>query len=155
MITTAIILLFVGLLSVMIEFFLPGAIFGSIGAILIISALVVFLQNSDSIIGSFVFVAATIGGLILTIKFALWRIRHSSGSLYLRGDQKGYVASHWDHSLVGRSGVVLSDLKPGGHVTIDGIKLSALSKSGYITKGEEVEVVGGEGDSLIVVPKRG
>ncbi len=150
MILTAFLLLVIGLLSIFIEFFLPGAVFGAIGALLVFSAIVVFLQNSDSIIASTVFVVSSFVAVALLIKFALWRIRHSSGSLYLKGDQKGYFASSWDHSLIGRTGIVLSDLKPGGHILIDGIKCSALSKSGYITKGEEVIVIDGEGDSLIV-----
>lgn len=146
----AILLLVIGLLAVLIEFFLPGAIFGAIGVLFIITALVVFFQSSDSVLASMLFLIATLAGIIATIKFALWRIRASSGSLYLKGDQKGYVASEWDHTLIGKRGVVLSDLKPGGHILIEGVKHPALSKSGYITKGEEIIVIDGEGDSLIV-----
>jgi membrane-bound ClpP family serine protease len=147
---TAILLLIIGLLAVLIEFFLPGAIFGAIGALFIISAVVVFIQSSDSAVESVLFLIGTIIALIATIKFALWRIKASTGSLYLKSDQKGYVASEWDRSLVGKRGVVLSDLKPGGHILIEGVKHAAVSKSGYITKGEEVIVLDGEGDSLIV-----
>lgn len=147
---TAILLLMIGLLSILVEFFLPGAIFGAIGALLIITAIVVFFQSSDSLLASILFLTLTVAGLIITIKFALWRIRKSPGSLYLKGDQKGFVASEWDRALIGKQGVVLSDLKPGGHILIEGVKRSALSKSGYITKGEAIVVIDGEGDSLIV-----
>ncbi len=41
-------------------------------------------------------------------------------------------------------------MKPGGQVVIEEKKHSAISLSGYITKGNKVKVVGGEGESLTV-----
>ena len=148
--TAAFILLLIGLICVYVEFFLPGAIFGSIGALFLFSSVIVFAENSPSLIWVLLFIVAACLLIAGAIKAALVSIKKRPSSLYSNKDQEGYVASTWDLSLVGKTGIVLSDLKPGGHITIEGKKQAALSKSGYIAKGESVIVVGGEGDSLIV-----
>lgn len=150
--TTALILLGIGLLAILLEFFLPGGILGTVGALFVVGSIIVFAMNSDSLILTFGYIIATVVSFGLLVKFALWRIRHGAPgkSIYSDDDQEGFVASTWDRTLVGKDGVVSSDLKPGGHITIDGRQHSAISQSGYIPLGEGVTVIGGEGETLIV-----
>lgn len=65
-------------------------------------------------------------------------------------EQTGYQASEYDTSAIGKKGVVLADLKPGGYILVEGKQHPAISISGYIPKGEEVEIVGGQEQSLMV-----
>ncbi len=149
---TALVLLGIGLLAILLEFFLPGGILGTIGALFVLSSVVTFAMNSDSMLLTVGYIVVTGVSLGLLIKFALWRIQHGTpgSTVYSDKDQEGYVASTWDRSLVSKVGVVSTDLKPGGHVNIDGKSYSAISQSGYITKGAQIVVIGGEGETLNV-----
>ncbi|MEM1283100.1 MAG: NfeD family protein [Chlamydiota bacterium] len=150
--TTAFILLGIGFLAILCEFFLPGGIMGTVGALFILGSIVIFASNSDSLILTFGYIVITLVAFGLLVKFALWRIKHGKPgkTIYSDDDQEGFVASKWDRSLVGKDGFVSTDLKPGGHITIEGKQYSAISQSGYIPYGEGVTVIGGEGETLIV-----
>jgi len=149
---TTLILLGIGLLSILLEFFLPGGILGTIGTLFVMASVIAFGSASDSFIQTVIYIIAVGVSLGLLIKFALWRIKNAKpgSSVYSDKSQEGYVASSWDKTLVGKDGVVFSDLKPGGHITIDGKNYSAISQSGYITKGEAIVVLSGEGETLNV-----
>lgn len=146
------ILLAAGLLLIFFEFFLPGGILGSIGAVVVIASIVVFALQFDSLM---LIVLYTLGSIVLVgllFRFALWRIRHGEPgkTIYSDDAQEGYFASSYDKSAIGKTGVVDTDLRPGGHIIVDGIRHSAISLSGYIPKGEKIKVTGGQGESLTV-----
>lgn len=149
---TPFILLILGLLFIFIEFYIPGAIMGIAGGVLIATSVFLFAAQIDTAWAVILYVIAIVIALSYLVKFALWRIRTAKPgmSIYSDDDQQGYVASCFDHSAVGKKGVVLSDLKPGGYILIDGVQHQALSESGYITKGSPVIVVAGQEESLIV-----
>jgi len=144
-----------GLLLILIEFYLPGAVMGIAGGILIIVSIILFASQSGSALWVTLYVIAVAVSLGVLIKFALWRIRTArpNRSIYSNKHQEGFVASGFDKSTIGKSGVVLSDLKPGGYILIEGKQHQAISLTGYITKGTEVIVIGGEAESLIVKQK--
>jgi membrane-bound ClpP family serine protease len=148
----SLILLLLGLLLIFLEFYLPGAVLGLIGGGMVFASIILFAMEMQTpwIIAVYVVVV----GLLLAalIRFALWRIRTArpDRSIYSDADQEGYVASHYDLSAIGKRGIVLTDLKPGGHILIEGKKMQAISQGGYITKGSEVIVVAGTEESLIV-----
>jgi len=149
---TSILLLLIGLILILCEFYLPGAILGISGGILVFASLITFAMQNGSplaIAGYVIFVGVIVAGLI---KFAIWRIPRAkpNRSIYSDDAQVGFQASSFDTSLIGKTGVVITDLKPGGHITIEGKRVQAISQGGYIVKGEEVSVIGGQEDSLIV-----
>lgn len=148
------IFLVVGLVLIFLEFFLPGAVIGSIGGLFILFSIILFASTANSGVAVFAYVTAILLFLFFLVKFAIWRIRQtkSKGTIYSDDAQVGYVASVFDQSAIGKRGIVLSDLKPGGYILIEGKKEQALSVSGYLIKGSEVEVVGGQEESLIVKP---
>jgi len=149
---TPFIFLILGLLLVFIEFYLPGAIMGIGGGILILTSIVLFAMQTASPIWVVVYVIGTIIVLAYMIKFILRRIKTAKPgrSIYLNSDQAGYQASQYDASVIGKTGVVVTDLKPGGHILVDGKRLQAISQSGYLPKGTEVLILSGQEESLIV-----
>lgn len=153
---TAITLLLLGLLFIYLEFFLPGAILGTIGGIFLVISIVLFADASQSIPFSFLYAIFAFALVGLLIRYTLRKIPRTKSkySIYLKGDQEGYVASKYDRSAIGKAGTVLSDLKPGGYIVIEGKKHQAISQSGYIPHGEQVLVIGGEEESLIVKTKK-
>jgi membrane-bound serine protease (ClpP class) len=146
------IVLILGLVLIFFEFFLPGWILGILGGMAVLASIVLFGIEYPSPLLIFLYVTGIFVSLFYVIKYALWQIQHSSPrrSIYLQGDQEGYVASTFDRDAIGKTGIVDTDLKPGGHVMIEGKRHLAISQSGYISKGEQVIVVGGEGESLTV-----
>jgi membrane-bound serine protease (ClpP class) len=149
---SSIALLIIGLLLVLLEFYLPGAIMGIAGGILIIISIILHWLDNPSALSMFLFVVGAIVGVIAVVRFAIWQIPRTANrsTFYLNKDQHGYKASSFDAHAIGKKGVALSDLKPGGYILIDGKKQQALSVSGYVNKGSEVEVISGKEESLIV-----
>ncbi len=150
--TNPYILLAVGLILVFIEFYVPGAVMGTIGVILIAASLIFFTLENDYPLAVALYIIGIGIGLGFLIKFALWRIKHTrpSMSIYSDASQDGYQASSFDKTLIGKKGVVLSDLKPGGYIIVEDKQHQAISQSGYISKGSEVLVIDGQEESLIV-----
>lgn len=148
------ILLLIGLLLIFLEFYIPGAIMGIIGGIMVLTSLILFAYASDSPIYVALYTILTLAALVGLVRFALWRIpRARQGfSIYSGKDQEGYIASTYDRSAIGKRGVVLSDLKPGGYILIDNQQHQAISNAGYLVKGTEVIVISGQEESLIVQP---
>jgi membrane-bound ClpP family serine protease len=146
------ILLALGLILILIEFYVPGAIMGTLGGILILSSIILFASESSSPIAIALFIIGTAISVGLLIRFALWRIVHAKPgySIYSDNDQEGYQASSYDPTVIGKTGIVLSDLKPGGYIVVEGKQHQAISISGYISKGTEVIAVSGQEESLIV-----
>ena len=145
-------MLVVGLLLVYMEFFLPGGIMGTCGAVLLISGIVFFALHAGNALHIFFFALASFLGTAAVIQLALKRLKSSDqeSSVYLSADQEGFRAPVFDQNMIGKVGSVLTDLKPSGHVLIEGSRLQAVSKMAYIEKGSSVVVVGGKGAYLIV-----
>jgi membrane-bound serine protease (ClpP class) len=145
-------LLIIGLVLVLLEFYLPGMVLGIGGGILILFSIIIFGANSQSPLEIFLFILLTGLGLFGVVKFALWQIPRTrkKQSIYLDKDQEGYVASVFDQNAIGKEGIALSVLKPGGFILIEGKKYPAISVSGYIDKGDQVTVISGQGESLLV-----
>ena len=148
----AYLLLIFGLILVYLEFYLPGAILGILGSALLFASIMIFIVEHDSWISILFFIIALFSLIAILIKFALWQIRNAkpNSSIYQSSSQEGYKASHFDENAIGRKAIVLSDLKPGGFILIDGKQLQAISETGYIVKGSEVIVISGQETSLIV-----
>ncbi|CAF24462.1 NfeD family protein [Candidatus Protochlamydia amoebophila] len=146
------IFLLCGLALIFIEFYIPGAIMGVLGSIFLIASIIVFTSQINSIWATIFYIFFTFSCVVLLIRFTLWRIVHTRQeySIYLKKDQKGFQASEYDRNAIGKLGMVLTDLKPGGYILIDGEQHQAISLTGYISKGEEVVVVSGQEESLIV-----
>jgi len=150
---TTFILLILGFLFVLLEFFIPGAIMGIIGGILLLVSIVTFAQLTLSFALTLIYVL-TVGLLLYgMVSYTLRKIpkAKTSFSIYLHRDQQGYQASTFDVKAINKKGIVISDLKPGGYILVDGKKQQAISQSGYIPEGKEVIVIGGEAESLIVI----
>lgn len=142
----------VGLLLIFLEFYLPGAIMAVMGVILLVASVVIFATQHSSGLYFLLFLIANCVAVYLVIQLAIWKIKNSSTKfgIYSDSSQVGYVASRYDATAIGKIGIVKTDLKPGGHIFVDGVSHQAISESGYLSKGAEVMVIGGQEESLIV-----
>ncbi len=109
------ILWFLGLLLILLEFYIPGAIMGIAGGVMVFMSVLIFASESQSPLAITLFLTAVITSIILLIRFALWRIPRSKPgySIYSDKDQTGYVASEYDKSAIGKEGNCLFRSKAG------------------------------------------
>lgn len=149
---TPFLLVLLGLFLILFEFYLPGAVLGVLGGISILTGIVLFASQSSSLIAIVLFVLGSAVAVGLLIRFAIWRIVNAKPqySIYLSKDQEGYQASSYDKTAIGKTALVIADLKPGGFILVEGQSHPAISLSGYIVKGEHVTIVGGQEQSLMV-----
>lgn len=151
---TAYVLAALGFLMIFLEFFLPGGILGSTGAIFLIASIVIFALYTKSGIALFLFILGIAALAAFMIWFTLQRIKMGKiKGIFLNSVQEGYLASEWEKELVGKDGIALSDLKPSGHILVNEKRYQAVSKTGYLEKGTKIIVIGGEGAHLIVKEK--
>jgi membrane-bound ClpP family serine protease len=145
-------LLTIGCFLIFCEFYLAGLVVGTLGGVLVFASIILFAIQYESTIALMAYII--IVGIILfyLCKFALWKVRatKSKSSLYSENNQEGFIAATFDKSTIGKVGVVIADLKPGGYILIEGKKHAAISLSGYLPNGSVVRVIGGEGESLTV-----
>lgn len=169
------ILLFIGgLILLAIEIFaIPGfGVAGVSGIVLIVSGLTLSMVDNigfdpgsfkaDGVISSF-FIVVIAAFLALVSSFYLSRILFTHrtmlfGELALNATQQvseGWVAATPEYrSVVGKFGLAATVLRPAGKVWIDDEPYDAVALTGFIDKGEEIEVVGYE-TSQIIVKKKG
>ena len=146
------VLLAIGFLLLFLEFFLPGGVIGISAILFILGSLVAFVLEGHSPLLSllyFVFVTASIAFFIRWILYAIKKTGPKN-TIMLDSNQEGFVASHFDKSLIGKEGIALTDLKPAGKILVEGKEVQALSELGYISRSLKIQVVGGKGNHLVV-----
>jgi membrane-bound serine protease (ClpP class) len=138
----------IGLLLIYLEFFLPGAILGVLGGVFVVFSVFLFSFLLHPTVWSLLsYITFVLFSVFVLIRFSLKKIKHKYVS---DKHQEGFVASLHQKELYGEKAIVVSDLKPSGHIQINDENYQAVSKLGYIKKGSEVQVIGGEGARLIV-----
>lgn len=150
------VMLFSGLLLIYLEFFLPGGIMGVSGSVLLILGIIFYAMGSSSPIQIIIFASVAILGALLVIIIALRFIKTTSGSsgIYHNKDQEGFHSPSYPSEAIGKEGITRSDLKPAGHILIEGQSHQAISKTGYLKKGKKIVVIEGKGAYLIVKPSK-
>lgn len=143
---------FLGLILIYFEFFIPGGILAFVGAAALLFSIVAFGLVKGSFLAAFLYTIGLIVVVALVCRFALYRIRKSGkkNTFFLEEDQEGYTAASFDPKLIGEIAIVLSDLKPAGRIEVNGEAYQAVSESGYIEKGRQVKILNGKGSYYIV-----
>lgn len=149
------ILALIGILLIFLEFFLPGAVLAVLGTLALLVSLGIFFVQYPAFWG-IIYLGVLLVAVFAACKFALWRVQRSSkkGHFCHSVDQEGYVACLFDQSLIGKEGIVSTELKPAGHIIVDGQLCQAISESGFISKGITVQIIGGKGSHLIVTERK-
>lgn len=142
MLATIVILCIVGLLLVFAEIFVPGAILGILGGLLLIGAIVASYYEYGFGIGSLLLVAISILsltslalGLRVFPRTPLGRQLQLQTSLDSPGETPDF------HALVGREGVALTNLRPSGTARIGNQRVDVVSHGALIEKGTPIRVV--------------
>jgi membrane-bound serine protease (ClpP class) len=164
-----ILIFIVGVILLIIEIFaIPGfGVTGITGVVLIVAGLTLALVNnigfdfrpvdlSRFVISFFLVIISVFASIILSYYITKSVFGHNRifGSLALETVEsaaEGYSTSDKDYrSMVGKTGIAHSILRPGGKVSIEGTVFDAIAESGYIDKGEEIQVVSYQTTQLVV-----
>jgi membrane-bound serine protease (ClpP class) len=136
------------------EFFLPGGILALCALLLALAGTSLFFWATPALWLCAVYLSVLIAAALAICLLALRMIRKSKDSFCLHEDQEGFVASSFEEDLTGKKGVVTTELKPAGHVRIEGVIYQALSQGDFIVKAAVVEVVATKGSHLVVKLKK-
>lgn len=139
--TLSIVLSFVGLLMIGLEFFLPGGILGAVGAVLLCVA--IFFM-AFSVPGSYfiLYIAIIIFLLAFVVWFSIRRIRSSgkNNTILLSKDMEGYVPAEVNKALIGQEGITVTPLSKSGFVMVSKERIPVVSDD-YVPKGQKVKIL--------------
>lgn len=144
-------LILLGLVLIVVEFFVPGIVMGVLGGALFLSGVGWFALVSPSIWLTVLTVVGSLSLLAVLIRIAVLRLRKATAiGLCLDTDQADHRGAFYSEELIGCSGRVVTDLKPCGYVIVAGNRQQAISSEGYLERDCPVVVTGGKGAYLIV-----
>lgn len=162
-----IIALFIGLILIAAEVFvIPGfGIAGITGIIVTVCSLILIMVNNHFFDFEFVppasilyAVAAAFGGLLGGIcllfiggsKIAATKFFKRIALVEVHESREGYTSSFIKEPMVGKKGIAHTVLRPSGKVMIEGELYDAYTRSEFIEKGQNIEVIGEDTTSLRV-----
>lgn len=156
-----------GIVLLAVELFvIPGfGVFGILGIIGILTGLVLgmipnqdfdfeFVPAADLFAALLTVILAALGSVVLifwlTPKINQWGAFRSVALADTQQRSEGYTSSFYSDSMLGKTGVVHSRLRPSGKVEIDGEIYDAYSRGEFVDQGEKIIVISTEGTSLKV-----
>lgn len=149
----AVVLLILGIVLIILEFFVPGGIVGILGVGAIVGSL--FLSGYDvghmSMSIGIAFLVSIIVAVILFRRIGMDKgvFRHVILKDQNTSDQ-GYVSSVNRNDLVGKTGVAITPLRPSGTGEFEDERLDVVTEGSYIERGKTITVVNVEGVRVIV-----
>jgi membrane-bound serine protease (ClpP class) len=146
-----------GLVFCILELFTPGVgVFGITGALLIVVAIIIRMANGGDIyMLSFMilFAVIIIGGFFILISRSVRKGALSKTKIFHVGTAlpTGHTEGTKDFShLVGAKGKTITFLRPIGKADFGGEIHDVIAKTGFIDENTEVEVIGVEGQRIVV-----
>jgi membrane-bound serine protease (ClpP class) len=139
-----------------VEFYLPSGVIATLGGIFFLLALANGFMTFG-VLGGLLFMLISVCGSACVIWLAMVLIQKSSlkNTFFLSANQEGFRGTEADSSLVGATGIAVSDLRPSGFVLIDKRRMPVISEGRYIEKGSEVSVIASQGGYLVVTLLKG
>lgn len=151
---TPIILLFaIGIVFLAVEVVVPGAILGSIGAILMFAGSVLAFLNYGTGGGIIaVLTCLAICCLVFFFEFKILPKTKIGKRAFLTAEITGVASSLGEEAraLIGKSAQALTMLSPSGYVIVDGQRYEAFCQSGQVPAGSDLEIVDADNFRLIV-----
>jgi membrane-bound ClpP family serine protease len=145
----------IGFLLIYLEFFMPGGIIALLGGLSVVGGATYFASLSVPLGWKVAYFLLTFALTALVCKMAIYFIQsRKNNKILLEESQEGYVASVFDERLINKIAEVITDLKPSGHILVDGVRHQAMSDGNYLPKGTKIEITGGQGAYLIVKEKK-
>lgn len=147
------ILLVLGFVLVGIEMMIPGfGVPGISGIMCLIGGVIMTAKTvSDGIAMAIVIIV--ILAVMLVIAMTILGSKKMKPPIVLRDDVKGeqgFLNSSDLEYLVGKEGVSVTDLRPSGKGTFDGVDFDILSEGKYISQGKKIRITQVKDNKLLV-----
>lgn len=142
-----------GIVLILAEFVIPGAVIGILGGSCIVASVVLGWKWYPEY-GIFILLGEVVG-LGLAIAFGIYLMSRSRVGRVLvqtgvQRNDEGYASHQEDPALIGREGEAHSALRPAGVIMVDGRRIDAVSSGTFINKGARVRVIDVEGHRVVV-----
>ena len=146
-----VVLVALGFISIVLEFFVPGMVLGAIGGFFMLCAVVAGFIDKDPSTGILtlgVAVVSTVTAILLGVRI----LPESPVTLKnTQGADEGFVAGPGGlPPLLGKRGRSLTVLKPGGFAQIEGRKVGVFAEGDLIAPETDIEVLRVEGNRVVV-----
>ena len=144
----------VGLLVV--EAFMPGFGVAGISGILFEAIAVVLVYQTSGAMAAAItlLVALTVIAIALSVSLrSAAKGKISQSEMILRGTERpedGYVANEDMKVFLGRTGTVITTLRPTGMAEFDGVRLNVMSSGEFIEAGTQVLIEKVDGSRILV-----
>lgn len=149
----AIILLIVGIILIILEFFIPGGIIGILGVIAVVGSLIMAGYNPMHMALS-IAIAMIVAIIAFVILFK--RVGFNKGifkNIILRDKldkEQGYNSYDEREELIGKTGIAITPLRPSGIGDFEGERIDIVTEGNFINSGEPIKIVDVEGVRVIV-----
>ncbi len=142
-----------GVLLIFAEFFVPGLVLSTIGAIMVLTSIGLGIYSYPDYM-LFIIVGELLG-VGLGVLLGFWVIsRTRAGNLLTLRDaqtaESGYVSAESDASLLGQEGKVLTALRPSGTIMVGDNRVDAVADGVFIEEKKRVRVVQVHGSRVVV-----
>ena len=146
---TVVVLLIVGVVLLLLETVLPGAIAGIIGFLCLVAAIIVSYSQFGIQTGNFVLLGVA---LALTIGAIAWMQIFPNSALarpFISKRTIGNVDAE-KPELLGQTGTAYTNLRPSGTAIIGGKRVDVVTEGDMIERGASLKVIGIEGLRVVV-----
>ncbi|WHX60421.1 nodulation protein NfeD [Peribacillus frigoritolerans] len=143
----------IGVILVLIEFFIPGGIIGLLGFTAVVGSL--FLATGDPVhmtISLLIAVTVSILVFILLVKVFGKQMKFFRKMILTDATktEQGYVSNPNRLDLLGAEGKALTDLRPSGTALVKEERVDVVTEGSFISKGSTIIIVKVEGSRVVV-----
>jgi len=145
-----VVLVIVGFLMIAAEVFVPGLVLGILGALCLITSVILCYMAFGPLAGTAAFAAL---GVLSIIGFLIWMriFPHTPiGRRMILSDTLSADNATSAPMLLGEIGTALTPLRPAGTARIGSQRVDVVAESGFIEIGEPISVVFQEGLRVVV-----
>jgi membrane-bound ClpP family serine protease len=143
----------VGIMLIFLEFFLPGAISGTLGLAALIASLFLAGENPLSMgISIFISICVSIAVLFFMIKVMGKKMVLFNRMILFDTAKKedGYVSNINRIDLLGKEGMALTVLRPSGTAVFNNERIDVVSEGSFIDQNAKITVIKVEGVRIVV-----
>lgn len=148
-----VLLFFAASLLILLEFVLPGGVLGILGAALLVGGAVygvVMLPQYALFI-----IIGEVVGTVFTVMIGMYLLANTKAGSVLKlettmSTEDGYENMRTDASLIGKTGIVMTALRPAGIIEVEGRRLDVTADGDFIEAGSKVVIVRVNGNFLMV-----
>lgn len=149
----SIILLVIGIILIIAEFFVPGGIIGIIGLAAVLFSIILAGGNLFYMsVAVLIAITVAILGMVIIVKFFGKRVRLLNKMILTDATttEQGYVSNQNRLDLVGRIAETMTPLRPSGTIRIENERIDAVSDGSFIGKEKKVVIIKVEGSRIVV-----